>query len=258
MNRLRAPKSVLITGATSAIGGALAEAYAGHGITMVLHGRNTEKLEEVATRCQSKGAKVLTQSLDLQDTAALFSWVHEVCASHDVDLVIANAGVNNNIGPDGKGEEWTTVEALLDINVKAALATVNAALPTMRQRGSGQLVLISSLAAYYGLPVTPSYCASKAAVKVYGESLRGWLAPEGIQVNVVMPGYVESQMCRDMPGPKPFLWSPEKAARVIKRGLARNQPRISFPFPLNFGTWGLSVLRPSISQWILRLLGYGG
>jgi hypothetical protein len=73
-----------------------------------------------------------------------------------------------------------------------------------------------------------------------------------------MPGYVESEMCRNTPGPKPFLWPPEKAARAIKRGLARNQPRISFPFPLNLGTWFLSVLRPGMSQWILRLLNYGG
>ena len=138
------------------------------------------------------------------------------------------------------------------------LATVDAVLPAMRARGRGQIALISSLAAYYGLPVTPSYCASKAAIKTYGEALRGWLAREGVRVSVVMPGYVESKMCREMPGPKPFLWSPERAARCIRRGLARNQARISFPFPLNFGTWWLSVLPPTVSQRILRLLDYGG
>ena len=84
------------------------------------------------------------------------------------------------------------------------------------------------------------------------------LSSEGIQVNVVMPGYVESEMCRQMPGPKPFLWTADKAARVIKKGLAHNQARISFPFPLNFGTWWLSVFPSALTGWILRVLNYVG
>ena len=102
------------------------------------------------------------------------------------------------------GEPWEAVQELLEVNVMAAMATVDAVLPSFRTRGAGQIVLMSSLAAYFGLPVTPSYSASKAALKAYGEALRGWLASEGIHINVVMPGYVESQMCRDMPGPKTF------------------------------------------------------
>jgi hypothetical protein len=73
-----------------------------------------------------------------------------------------------------------------------------------------------------------------------------------------MPGYVESKMCREMPGPKPFLWTPERAAERIRRGLARNQARISFPFPLNLGTWFLAVLPAGLAGRILRWLNYGG
>jgi len=73
-----------------------------------------------------------------------------------------------------------------------------------------------------------------------------------------MPGYVQSPMCDEMPGPKPFLWSPERAARVIQRRLARDQARISFPFPLNWGTWWLAVLPASVSTCIVRWMGYGG
>jgi short-subunit dehydrogenase len=128
----------------------------------------------------------------------------------------------------------------------------------MRMRGRGQIALVSSLAAYFGLPVTPAYCASKAGLKAYGEALRGWLAPQGVKVNVIMPGYVKSPMCDDMPGPKPFLWSPERAAKTIQRGLARDKARISFPFPLNWGTWWLAVLPACVSTRIVRWLGFGG
>lgn len=249
---------VLITGASGGIGGALALEYAKPGRTLILQGRRIDRLNELAALCEQRGAKVLCQSMDLRDQQALRDWIAELCVYKPIDLVLVSAGLNTNIGPDRQGERWEDVEALVQVNLLAAMATVDAVLPAMRRRGQGQIALISSLAAYFGLPITPSYSASKAAVKAYGEALRGWLAPEGIWVNVVMPGYVESPMCRNMPGPKPFLWPADRAARHIRRGLARNQPRISFPFPLTLGSWWLSVLPPAISQRILRLIGYGG
>lgn len=250
--------AILITGATGSIGGALAEVYAAPGKTLILNGRNQERLNKVAESCRIKGAHVLTQTLDITDIPALTAWLHEIDEHCPLDLVIANAGMNINIGEDGVGESWEAVDHLLNINVRATMALVHAILPGMRRRGNGQIALISSLAAYYGLPITPAYSASKAAVKAYGEALRGWLAPEGIRVNVVMPGYVASRMCSEMPGPKPFLWPPEKAARAIKRGLLADKSRITFPFPLDLGCWFLSVLPPRISERLLVLLNYGG
>jgi short-subunit dehydrogenase len=253
-----ANRRILITGATGAIGGALAEAYALPGAELHLHGRNEAKLAAVSAHCVALGATVLTERFDLRDTAALRGWLDEVCTTQAPDLVIVNAGMNTDIGPTGAGEPWDEVEALLDINLKASIAMVHAVLPAMRRQGKGQIALVSSLAGYFGLPVTPSYCASKAAIKAYGEALRGWLAPEGIRINVIMPGYVESPMCNAMPGPKPFLWQPARAARFIQRGLAKDKARISFPFPLNFGSWLLAVLPAAISLRILGLLGYRG
>jgi len=252
------PRRILITGATGAIGGALAEAYAAPGVELHLHGRNEAKLAAVSQRCRALGATVLTQRLDIRDTAALRTWLEELCANAALDLVVVNAGMNTDIGPAGEGEPWDEVEALIDINLKASMAMVHAVLPAMRRRGRGQIALVSSLAGYFGLPVTPAYCASKAGIKAYGEALRGWLGPEGIQVNVIMPGYVASPMCEAMPGPKPFLWQPDRAARFIRRGLARNKARISFPFPLNLGSWFLAVLPAAVSLRILGLLGYRG
>ena len=254
----RVLKTILITGATGAIGSALALHYAQPGVLLVLQGRNDKKLNRISIQCIDSGADVSTKILDLRNISQLQNWLKELTDQHTLDLIMVNAGMNINIGETNEGEQWEAMECLIDLNIKSSFALINAILPTMRQRGSGQIAIMSSLAAYRGLPVTPSYCASKAALKTYGEALRDWLNPEGVKVNVVMPGYVKSDMCQKMPGPKPFLWSPEKAARYIAKGLQKNKARISFPFPLNFATWFLSVLPPSWSQWILKVLNYGG
>ncbi|MCB5363024.1 SDR family NAD(P)-dependent oxidoreductase [Pusillimonas sp. CC-YST705] len=253
-----AVRCVLITGATGGIGSALALEYAQAGAsTLILQGRQENRLQELAQACSAHGAKVITHVQDVRDHDTLKAWLEQISQTESPDLVIANAGVNINTGPQGQGEDWADVHRLLDVNIKAVFATAHGVLPAMRARGSGQVALISSLAAWRGLPETPSYSASKAAVKVYGEAMRDSLAHEGIRFNVVMPGYVESQMCFDMPGPKPFLWKADKAARVIRKGLSANRARISFPFPLNLGCFLLAVIHPAVSSRILKWMGYG-
>jgi len=223
--------------------------------TLILQGRKAERLRALAESCTAHGAHVITQALDVCDHAMLMAWLANISRTHPPDLVIANAGVNISMG--AQGEAWDDALNLLDVNVKAVYATVHGVLPAMRTRRSGQIALISSLAAWRGLPETPSYSASKAAIKVYGEAMRDALAAEGVRINVVMPGYVASPMCFAMPGPKPFLWTADKAARVIRQGLQANRARISFPFPLNLGCFLLSVIPVAISGRILKWLGYG-
>jgi len=249
-------ENILITGASGAIGAALAKAYARTGVTLVLHGRDTVKLDAVAQHCLAAGAQVVQAAFDITDIPALQDWVAQVDLAHPLDLVIINQGVNINIGEKRTGEIWTEVDRLLDVNLRATMALVLAVVPGMRKRGSGQIGLMSSLAAYFGLPMTPAYCASKAAIKAYGEALRGWLADDQVGVTTVMPGYVKSVMCDSMPGPKPYLWGADRAACKIKRGLDKNQARVSFPFPLNIGTWCLAILPADVSIRILRFLGY--
>lgn len=247
----------MITGATGGIGSALALEYAATGSkTLLLHGRNQARLENVAQACRSFGATVETAAFDIRDFDTLRQWVAQMSDRHELDLVVANAGVNINMGPNNEGESWEDMQGLLQVNIQGALATAHAALPAMRARRGGQIAFISSLAAWRGLPVTPSYSASKAAVKAYGEAMRDALAAEGVKINVVMPGYVESQMCFDMPGGKPFLWKAPRAARVIRLGLRVNRARISFPFPLNLGCFLLAGMHPAVSGWFLKRLGY--
>lgn len=248
---------ILITGATGAIGGALARQYAALGVRLILHGRQQDSLRSLADACQRQGAEVTTASIDLCDDDALFAWLAQLCEPEPPTLVIACAGMNISHVDDDNGERWQDASGLLAINLRAPMAMLNYLAPHMRKRGHGQLVLMSSLAAYHGLPMIPSYSASKAGIKAYGEALRGWLAAYGVGVSVVMPGYVSSRMCHAMPGPKPLLWQPERAARHIRRGVARNRARISFPFPLNFGCWWLAVLPAGLAQRFLKWFNYG-
>lgn len=254
----KAPSNILITGATGAIGSALAVEYARSGVHLSLQGRNAEQLHKVADRCQASGAQVTTYVIDLCDRDMLRKWVDELVAEAVPDLVFANAGMNINTGPDNAGESWEATEQLLELNIRSTFYLAHRFAMAMKDKGQGQLVLLSSLAAWFGLPVTPAYSGSKAAVKAYGEGLRGWLNGSGVSVTVVMPGYVSSAMCDAMPGPKPLLWKADRAARYIRSRVARGRARVSFPFPLNWGTWWLAVLPAGLSHWIVRVLGFGG
>jgi len=252
------PETILITGATGAIGSALALAYAAPGRTLVLHGRNAARLDEVAQACARLGARTETRALDVREVGALIAWLEDLASRREVDLAIVNAGAISTLRPGSEGEAWRDIERVLDVNVRGALATVTALLPHMRRRGSGQIALVSSLLAWFGLPAAPTYCAAKAALKTYGEALRGSLGREGIKVNVVLAGFVKSDMSDELRVPKPFMISADDAAQRIQRGLARNRARISFPFPLNLCGWMLSAIPTALAQRLLALFGFHG
>ncbi|HQT42775.1 MAG TPA: SDR family NAD(P)-dependent oxidoreductase [Halothiobacillus sp.] len=253
------PQVIVITGASGSIGAALAERYAGLGITLILQGRDESRLQRVQKNCESLGAEVVLMPADLAIPESARVWMRLILEETRPDLVIFNAGMNTNVSTHHgiSGEDWQASDELIHLNLVAVMGMADLVARFMQQRQYGQMVFISSLAGYFGLPVTPSYCASKAGLKAYAEALRGGLAHKGVRVNVVMPGYVSSPMCDAMLGPKTFEMSPERAAAIIHNGLARNKARISFPFPLNFGTWWLAVLPASVSTWLVRLMGYG-
>ena len=136
----------------------------------------------------------------------------------------------------------------------AGAEAVVAILLGMRPRGRGQIAIMASLAAFRGFPGAPAYCASKAAVRVWGEALRGHLHADGIGVSVICPGYVKTPMTAVNDFPMPMLMSAERAARIIRRGLTRNKARIAFPWPMAAMVWLLAALPPGWTDPLLRAM----
>ncbi|MDZ7712635.1 MAG: SDR family NAD(P)-dependent oxidoreductase [Rhodovibrio sp.] len=252
----RPPRSLLITGASSGLGAALARSYAGPGITLALGGRDVRRLEAVAAECRALGAEVTTRHLDVLHRVAMADWVAKVDALAPLDLVIANAGLGGGTGggTGGSGESAQQTHQIMSVNVTGTVNTVLPAVQAMRPRGRGQIAIVSSLAAFRGFPGAPAYCSSKAAVRVWGESLRGHLGRAGLCVSVICPGYVKTRMTADNDFPMPLLMDADRAARRIQRGLARNQGRIAFPRRLYAVVWLLNLLPPAWTDGLLARL----
>lgn len=246
------PKSILITGASSGIGAALAREYAAAGVTLYILGRNSDRLRIVANDCRAKGAEVRSATIDVTDREAMAAYIEKVDDATPLDMVIANAGISSG---SFTGEETiTAAQKVFDINVQGVLNTIHPVLPRMVARGRGQLALMASLASMRPLPSAPAYSASKAAVRFYGEALRGLLHKKGVRVNVICPGWIATPLTARNDFSMPLIMSPERAASIIACGLRADKLRIAFPFTLYFPLWLLSCLHHSVSDFIFNRL----
>lgn len=247
---MQSPRSILITGASSGIGEALALDYAAPGIFLALTGRDLTRLQLVAEAARGKGATVEAQAIDATDRDAMAAWLQQVDAAQPFELVIANAGVG--LEGDRKLPEEETMRGTFAVNIDGVLNTVLPLLPALRARRRGQIAVMASLASFIGLPQAPAYNGSKAAVRVWGESLRLSLRKDGIGVSVICPGFVVSRMTARNKFRMPFLMSAEKAAAIIRRGLAANKARIAFPFGTKAAVWLGMILPASLTDRLMR------
>lgn len=244
--------SVVLTGASSGIGEALAREFAAPGVTLLLIARDEARLEAVAAACRAKGATVETARIDVRDADAMRQTLESFDTRVPVDLVIANAGVSAGLTP-GHGPEAPGVSRrLMEINYAGMLHTVEPLLPRLIARRAGRIALVSSLAGLRALPDMPSYSATKAAVRGYGIALRGWLARHHVGVTLIYPGFVTSPMSARHAGARPFEIPAEKAATLIHHRLKSGRRVIAFPFPLAAGIFLGNLLPPWLSDLTMR------
>ena len=220
---------VIITGASSGIGMALAWHYARRGAVLGLIARRNTELEQLAAQLPTPA---LIYPADVRDIAALQAAAADFIArSGCPDIVIANAGISIGTLTEFAADTLAFQE-VIDTNVMGMVKTFQPFVAPMRAAGRGTLVGIASVAGYRGLPGAAAYCASKAAAISYLESLRVELAASGVKVITVCPGYIATAMTAQNPYPMPFLLSAEAAARKIAALIDRSRTFTVIPWQM--------------------------
>ena len=244
-------KNILITGASSGIGEALALYYAQNGAEILfLCGRNAERLDSVRLRCEEKGCRVYAEKIDVKDRKSVEEWIKKCEEIAPLNIVFANAGVST--GEENPDNIFNT----FNTNVMGVLNVVVPTAEIFKQREDKDktIVITASIAGYHGLPSCPSYSASKACVKAYGEALRGDLKKHGIKVCVVCPGFVRSRITDKNTCPMPFFMEADKAAEIIAKRVDKNVGLIAFPWPMRLSVWFMSILPNRLSDFIYEKL----
>lgn len=250
------PKTIIITGASRGLGAALARGWAAPGVLLGLIGRDAVALAEIATACEARGATTRIAVLDVRDDSALAALVLSWDDAAPVDLVVANAGITSGTRPDGAPEGHSAASRVLAVNLQGAVNLVEPLLPRMLARGHGRIALVASVAAFRGLPDSPAYCASKAGLWAYGESLRAALGPRGVGVTNIAPGFFDSAMSRRFQGRHPFKLSTEAAAARIVAAIARDAGRCIFPRRMGFSLRLLELLPAGLADRATRLFRF--
>ena len=230
-------KTTLITGASTGIGTALADVYAKHGYDLILMARRGDKLNEIKARLESlySGIAVSCVVSDVSNTEKHREDIRTACAGlSTLNVAIANAGIGGVT--NGWMDAWEKASEILTVNILGAVATLETCKMIMLKQGFGHLVGITSVASARGLPQSSAYCASKAALEVYLESLRIDLSNRGIEVTAIHPGFVSTPMT-EKNGKMPFLITPEDAAQRIYHGVEKHKARVFFPAPMAMAVW---------------------
>ena len=242
-------KRALITGASSGIGAALARALASEGTHVTLLARREEALREQAEAVEAAGGTARVVVHDVSDPERTEAVVTELDNELEFDLVVANAGI---AGARWGGKlRWQDCSKIIAVNVSGAVATLTGAIPGMVARGRGHLVGVSSIAQARGLPSSAVYCASKAFLSTFLESLRVDLHAAGVAVTDVRPGFVDTPLSESVPS-KPFEIDSEQAAATMLRALRRKRGVVTFPAPMAVARSALAAMPRFIYEPVMR------
>lgn len=243
-------RTALITGASSGIGRGLAAWFARRGVRVFAVARRRDLLESLA---REHGDGIVPVTMDVADAAGASEHVDRIDReSGGLDLVVANAGVGENVPADRL--DWALARRTLETNVLGAVATLSAALPGMVARGRGHLVGMSSMAAFRGLPRHAGYCASKAYLATWLESVRVDLHGTPIRVTCVHPGFVKSEMTDRNRFRMPWLMETEDAVERIAGAILRGRAVLRFPLPMSLLMRGVCLLPNALYDRIIRLV----
>ena len=219
---------VIITGASSGIGWALAKELASQGAKLGLIARREEELQKLTAEIRALGRQAEYAVGDVRERQPLLAAIHSLESKlGSCDVLIANAGVGSTNTIDDLNVNGT--EKVIQVNLLGVVYSIEAVLPTMLQRGKGQIVAISSLASYKGLPTAAAYCASKAGLNAYMESLRIQLHGKGIGFSTICPGFIRTPMIENNKGMF-LIMSAEKAARKMARAIRKRWKVYNFPW----------------------------
>jgi NAD(P)-dependent dehydrogenase (short-subunit alcohol dehydrogenase family) len=237
-----APPRVFITGASSGIGAALAREYAARGAVLGLLARRREQLDRlIATLPHPERHRAY--ALDVTDHAALAGAAQDFIAAHGgADVVIASAGISHGTLTE-RAEDLPLFESVFATNVNATIATFAPFIAAMKNgAGARRLVAIGSVAGVRGMKGAGAYCASKAAVHSYCESLRLEMRPYGIRVVTIAPGYIDTPMTSNNRFPMPFLMPADRFAARAADAIAAGVSFRVIPWQMGLAARLLRVL----------------
>ncbi len=244
-------KVVMVTGASSGIGRGVAVELARRGAKLGLVARRTETLQEIVSEIESLGGQALALPGDVQDANAVRAAADRFREKFGgIDVLIANAGIGST--NDAAELSASEVAGVINVNVIGAANSVAAVVPEMVTKGRGQLVVISSLAAYRGLPKSAAYCASKAAVSAFFESLRLDLQPRGIDVTIIHPGFIKTPLTAGRHAQMPFLMELNVAVEKILQAIEKKKKSYAFPWQLASIVRAGLLMPTSMYDWISR------